>query len=352
LPYNKTVPKLVSKAIKELRENRTMKNRIEALKKGYPEELIGTSELMEVLYSQMRQVAPTRATVMIYGESGTGKDLLARAIHELSPRRKNKYVPVDCGALPETLLESELFGHKKGAYTGAHTDEAGLFQEADGGTIFLDEIASASLGVQSKLLHFLQAGEIRRIGENQPRKVDARVICATNRDLEDDVKEKRFRSDLYYRLKVITLKIPPLRERGGDILLLAEHFRKAYSAKYDKPVRKFTRGAIKAILKSPWTGNVRELQHAVERAVVLCQGHYLDLADLEIPTPPAKGKSRYREAIEAKRRELVETALGESHGNITGAAASLSMDRTQLRRLMMRYGLQGSRSKGRPKEMA
>jgi len=351
LPYNKTVPKLVSKAIKELRENRTMQNRIEALKKDCPDELIGTSEPMEVLYSQMRQVAPTHATV-IYGESGTGKDLLAKAIHELSPRWKNKFVPVDCGALPETLLESELFGHKKGAYTGALTDEAGLFQEAEGGTIFLDEIASASLGVQSKLLHFLQDGEIRRIGENQPRKVDARVICATNRDLEDDVKEKRFRSDLYYRLKVITLKIPPLRERGGDILLLAEHFRKAYSARYDKPVRRFTKGAIRAILKSPWKGNVRELQHAVERAVVLCQGHYLDLSDLEIPKPPAKGKSRYREAIEAKRRELVETALGESHGNITGAAASLSMDRTQLRRLMMRYGLQGSRSKGRPKGKA
>jgi DNA-binding NtrC family response regulator len=346
------MPKLVSKAIKEPRVNRTMRNRIEALKKDCPQELIGTSEPMAALYSQMRQVAPTHATVMIYGESGTGKDLLARAIHELSPRREKKFVAVDCGALPETLLESELFGHKKGAYTGALTDEAGLFQEADGGTVFLDEIASASLGVQSKLLHFLQEGEIRRIGENQPRKVNARVICATNRDLEDDVKEKRFRSDLYYRLKVITLKIPPLKERGGDILLLAEHFRKGYAAKYDKPVRGFTKKAAKALLKAPWEGNVRELQHAVERAVVLCQGNLLSLADLEIPTPPAKGKSRYREAIEDKRRELVETALGESRGNITRAAASLGMDRTQLRRLMTRYGLQGSRSKGRPQEKA
>jgi DNA-binding NtrC family response regulator len=344
--------KQISTTIEKSRETRTLRERIEALKKDCPQELIGTSESMAVLYSQMRQVAPTHATVMIYGESGTGKDLLARAIHELSPRREKEFIAVDCGALPEALLESELFGHKKGAYTGALTDEAGLFEEADGGTVFLDEITSASPGVQSKLLRFLQGGEIRRIGENQPRKVDARVICATNRDLEEDVKEKRFRRDLYYRLKVITLKIPPLKERGGDILLLAEHFRKGYAAKYDKPVRGFTKKAAKALLKAPWEGNVRELQHAVERAVVLCQRQHLDLADLEIPTPPAKGKSRYREAIEAKRRELVEMALGESHGNITGAAASLDMDRTQLRRLMMRYGIQGSRSKGRPKEKA
>jgi DNA-binding NtrC family response regulator len=346
------VSSLVSTAIEKSRECQELHERVELLKKGCPQELIGNSVLMAALYSQMRQVAPTHATVMIYGESGTGKDLLAKAIHKLSPRQGKPFVAVDCGALPETLLESELFGHKKGAYTGAHTDEAGLFQEADGGTVFLDEIASASLGVQSKLLHFLQEGEIRRIGENQPRKVNARVICATNRDLEDDVKEKRFRSDLYYRLKVITLKIPPLRERGGDILLLAEHFRKDYATKFGKPVRGFTREAAKAMLKAKWEGNVRELQHAVERGVILCKGQYLDLADLEIPTPPAKGKSRYREAIEAKRRELVETALGESHGNISWAAASLGMDRTQLRRLMMRYGIQGSMGKGRPKEKA
>jgi len=289
---------------------------------------------------------------LILGESGTGKDLLAKSIHALSPRRDKPFVVVDCGALPETLLESELFGYKKGAFTGAFADKPGLFEEADGGTVFIDEITSASLSVQSKLLRSLQEGEIRRLGENKPRKVDVRLICATNADLKEEIKGKRFRRDLFFRLKVVTLKIPPLRERGGDILPLAEHFRKVYAAKYDKPVRGFTREAIKALLKSSWEGNVRELQHAVERAVIISQDHYLNLNDLEIPALLPTGRSLYRETLETQRRELVEKALGESKGNVSRAAAIIGMDRMQLHRLMQRYGVQATMHKGRPKNEA
>ena len=325
---------------------------MELLKKGCSEELIGNSEAMVALYSQVKRVAPTNATVLILGESGTGKDLLAKSIHALSPRRDKPFVVVDCGALPETLLESELFGYKKGAFTGAFADKPGLFKEADGGTVFMDEITSASLSVQSKLLRTLQDGEIRRLGENKPRKVNVRLICATNADLKEEVKGKRFRRDLFYRLKVVTLKIPPLRERGGDILLLAEHFRKDYAAKYDKPVRGFTREAKKALLKSSWEGNVRELQHAVERAVIISRDHYLNLNDLEIPALLPKDRSLYRETLETERRKLVEKALGESKGNVSRAAAIIGVDRMQLHRLMQRYGLQTTMHKGRPKMKA
>ena len=346
-----TVSNLVSTAIEKSRECKELHERTEALKKGCPQQMVGNSELMMALYSKMQQVAQTNATVLIIGESGTGKDLLAKVIHELSPRRDKHFVAVDCGALPETLLESELFGHKRGAFTGAIADKKGLFEEAEGGTVFMDEVSSASMAVQLKLLRFLQDGEIRRIGENLTRKVDVRVICATNTNLEK-VKEKRFRRDLYYRLNVFSLRIPPLRERSGDIFLLAEHFRKLYGAKYGKPVRGFTREAARALLKSQWEGNVRELQHAVERAVIICQGQYLSLSDLEIPVPFAKGKSMYRASIETQRRELVEKALKESKGNVSRAAAILGMDRMQFHRLMTRFGIQVTVSKGRPKAKA
>ena len=348
-PFFKTVSNLVSTAIEKSREFKELRERTEALKKGCPQEMIGNSEAMIALYSEMRRAAPTKASVLIMGESGTGKDLLACAIHRLSPRREKNFVAVDCGSVPETLLESELFGYKKGAFTGAFADKPGLFEEADGGTVFMDEITSASLSVQSKLLRSLQEGEIRRLGENKPRKVDVRLICATNADLEEEVKAKRFRRDLYFRLKVVSLKIPPLRERGSDILLLSEHFRKVYAARYGKPVRGFTRDTARALLKFQWEGNVRELQHAVERGVIMSQGRYLSLSDLEIPALIAEGRSSYRETLESQRRALVEKALGESKGNVSRAAVIIGMDRMQLHRLMQRYGLQTTMHKGRPK---
>jgi Nif-specific regulatory protein len=351
-PFFKVTSKLVSTAIEKSRECRELHERAELLKKRCPQKLLANSEVMVAVYAQIKQVAQTNATVLILGESGTGKDLFAKEIHELSPRRDKHFIAVDCGAIPETLLESELFGYKKGAFTGAFSDKPGLFEEADRGTVFLDEITSGSLSVQAKLLRFLQEEEIRRIGENKPRKVDVRVICATNRDLLNEIKEKRFSRDLYYRLKVVFLRIPPLRERGGDILLLAEHFRKIYATKYDRPVRGFTREAATAIVKSPWEGNVRELQHSVERGVILSQGFYLDLCDLEIPALFVKGKSVYCKILESQKREMVEKALGENNGNVSRAARNLGMDRVHFHRLMKRYGLRGINTKGRPKAKA
>lgn len=348
-PFFKTVSNLVSTAIEKSRECRELHERTEALEKGCPKEMIGNSEAMLALYSELRRVAPTNASVLIQGESGTGKDLLACTIHRLSPRREKHFVALDCGAIPESLLESELFGHKKGAFTGAFADKPGLFEEATEGSVFLDEITSASPSVQSKLLRVLQEGEIRRLGENKPRKVDVRVICATNRDLEEEVKTKRFRRDLYYRLKVVSLKIPPLRERGSDILLLAEHFRIVFAAQYGKPVRGFTREAARALLKFQWEGNVRELQHAVERGVIMCQGHYLSLCDLEIPILCTQGRSLFRETLESQRRALVEKALEESKGNVSRAAAILGMAPRQLNRLMKRFSILGPMSKERRK---
>jgi len=348
-PFFKTVSTLVSTAIEKSRECRELRERTETLKKGCPQEMIGNSEPMLALYSEMRRVAPTKASVLIMGESGTGKDLLACTIHRSSPRREKNFVAVDCGSLPEALLVSELFGYKKGAFTGAFEDKPGLIEEANGGTVFIDEITSALPSVQSKLLRFLQEGEIRRLGENKPRKVDVRVICATNRDLEEEVKAKRFRRDLYFRLKIVSLKIPPLRERGSDILLLAEHFRKVNAAQYGKPVRGFTRETARALLKFQWEGNVRELQHAVERGVIMCQGHYLSLSDLEIPALIAEGRSLYRETLESQRRALVEKALGESKGNVSRAAVILGIAPRQLNRLMKRFGILGPTSKERRK---
>lgn len=344
-----TVSNLVSTAIEKSRECQELHKRTEALNKGCPQEMIGSSEPMMALYSEMNQVAPTNASVLILGESGTGKELLACAIHRLSPRRDKPFVPVECGSLPETLLESELFGYKKGAFTGAFADKPGLFEEANEGTVFIDEITSASLSAQAKLLRFLQEGEIRRLGENRPRRVNVRIICATNKNLEEEVKANRLREDLYYRLRVVSLEMPPLKERGNDILLLAEHFRRVYAAQFGKPVRGFTRDAVKALLKSSWEGNVRELQHAIESAVILCQGQYVSLNDLKISSL-AKGRALYQETLETQKRVLVEKALYESKGNVSRAAAILGMAPRQLNRLMKRFGILGQKGRGRPKK--
>lgn len=354
-PFLKAVASVVSAAIEKAREYREMRDRAEALQRqdlavgGLPG-IIGTSQPMLALFTRLKQVAETESTVLIEGESGTGKELLAKAVHTLSKRKDRHFVEVDCGALPETLLESELFGHKKGSFTGASEDKHGLFEEAHGGTVFLDEISSASQGVQAKLLRVLQEGDIRRIGETRPRKVDVRVICATNKDLEAEVALKRFRRDLFYRLKVFSLKVPPLRERGGDIFLLAEHFRKYYAAKMGKPVRGFRREAVKALLRSPWEGNVRELQYAVERAMILCQGHFLGLSDLEIPAPLAGPSLPFKELLESQKEYYVRQALEVSCGNITQAARKLGINYQNFIWLMHRFQIKRPGTKGgRPK---
>jgi len=356
-PFLKAVASVASAAIEKAREYRELRDRAEALRgetlaQGGLSGMLGTSQPMLALFARAKQVAETDATILIEGESGTGKELLAKAVHALSKRKDKSFVEVDCGALPETLLESELFGHKKGSFTGAFEDKHGLFEEAHGGTMFLDEISSASQGVQAKLLRVLQEGEIRRIGETRPRKVDVRVICATNKNLEGEVALKRFRRDLFYRLKVFSLKVPPLRERAGDIFLLAEHFRKLYAARMGKPVRGFRREAVEAMLRSSWEGNVRELQYAVERAVILCQGHYLGLSDLEIPAPVAGPSLLFKDLLESQKEYYVRQALEASSGNISQAARQLGVSYQNFVWLMQRFQIKRPGTKGgRPKKL-
>jgi Nif-specific regulatory protein len=355
-PFLKVVAGVASAAIEKAREYREMKERAEALRnealaKSGLSGMIGTSQTMLALFARTRQVAETDTTILIEGESGTGKELLAKAVHVLSKRRDKSFVGVDCGALPETLLESELFGHRKGSFTGATEDSHGLFEEAHGGTVFLDEISTASQGVQAKLLRVLQEGEIRRVGETKPRKVDVRVLCATNKNLEGEVALKRFRRDLFYRLKVFSLRVPPLRERAGDIFLLAEHFRKYYAARMEKSVRGFRREAVEAMLRSPWEGNVRELQYAVERAVILCQDRFIRLNDLEIPASPPGSNLPFKDLLASQMEYYVRQALQASEGNISQAARALGVSYQNFVWQMHRFKIQRPGTKGgRPKK--
>ncbi|MBH0208398.1 MAG: sigma-54-dependent Fis family transcriptional regulator, partial [Nitrospira sp.] len=254
-------------------------------------DLIGRSPIMQQLFDMTRLVAESSATVLIQGESGTGKELLAKTIHALSPRRDRPFVVVDCGSLPETLLESELFGHVKGAFTGAVMNKRGLFDEADGGTIFLDEIADTTPTFQAKLLRVLQEGEIKPVGGTRTVKIHARVISASNKDLTELVKAKTFRQDLYYRLAVLPLYLPALRERRDDIPLLVRHFVAASCARHHQPVRYVEERALRLLRDAPWPGNVRQLQHYIERAVVTTVGPALPCQDLLDQSPGEEDES-------------------------------------------------------------
>jgi two-component system response regulator HydG len=261
----------------------------------------------------VRQAANSSATVLLLGESGTGKELLARYIHGYSPREARAFVPVNCAALPESILESELFGHEKGAFTGAHRAREGRFVEAHLGTLFLDEIGEIPLPVQVKLLRALQEGEVEPVGGRTVR-VDFRLVCATHRDLQEDVKQGRFREDLYYRINVIPIRVPPLRDRAEDIPLLADHFLRIYAAKHQKPARTCSAAALTALAAYSWPGNVRELENAIERAVVLCRGDVVDVADLppEVRDPKAPRGRQVTFSVgtsldEIERRMIMET---------------------------------------------
>ena len=266
-----------------LRERLSKRYRLDAV--------VGSSPVMQKVFDTVLQIAPSRATVLIEGESGTGKELVAAAIHEHSPRASHPFVKLHCAALAETLLESELFGHEKGAFTGAAARRDGRFQQADGGTLFLDEIGEISPGVQVKLLRFLQEREFERVGGNQTIKVDVRIVAATNRDLRQRVKEGGFREDLYYRLNVVSIEMPPLRARQGDIPLLAMHFLRKYAEENAKTIAGFTDDALAGLVRYRWPGNVRELENAVERAVVVCRGDHIRVEDL-IPTITAADPAR------------------------------------------------------------
>jgi two-component system response regulator HydG len=274
-----SVLKSVQQALDKRRlvqENKTLRAKLA----GIEQPIVGQSPSLRATLDIIRQAAPSSATVLLLGESGTGKEMFARALHEHSPRAQMPFVPINCAAIPETILESELFGYERGAFTGATQRKEGRIERAQQGTLFLDEIGELTPSVQVKLLRFLQEGEIERLGGNATVKVDCRVVAATNQDLATRVREQKFREDLFYRLNVIQVVLPPLRDRVEDVPLLADHFIARYSAKNQKPVRALTREALTAMESYPWPGNVRELEHAMERAVVLSRGAGIELSDL------------------------------------------------------------------------
>ncbi len=329
---------LVSNALGHKRYRRELEQLRENLREIYPEtQLIGNSPAMRRVMELIEMVAPTDTTVLISGESGTGKELVARAIHAASPRRHMPMVVIHCGALTETLLESELFGHERGAFTGAHYRKKGKFEIADGGTVFLDEISDISLKTQTDLLRVLQEKEIQRVGGTQWIKVDFRCIAATNKNLEDLVKAGTFRPDLYYRLKVFAIDLPPLRERREDIPLLADHFLKKLATAMNRPVPKLSPAAVDLLLAYDWPGNVRELENAVERALVIGRGPEIQPEDFPFQLQPAaRSAGRTLEEVE---RAHIERVLRETDGNLSRAARILDIDRTTLYNKLRRYGL-------------
>lgn len=294
--------------------------------------LIGDSEPMKKIFQSVAKVAPTTATVLISGESGTGKELIARALHYNSPRASAPFVAVNCAAIPEALLESELFGYVKGAFTGANETRAGFFQTADGGTIFLDEISATSPATQVKLLRVLQEREVTMVGSSRPRKVDIRILAATNKDLAGLVKRDLFRDDLFFRLNVIMIEVPPLRDRGDDLLLLVRHFAAKFSREIEREAPIFSDDALQVLREYRWPGNVRELQNVIQRLVVMSDGPTIDVADLpslmKFSAPRRRGFDRTLAEIES---EYIQNVLASVDGNRTKAAQILGIDRKTLR---------------------
>lgn len=312
--------------------------------------MVGRSPAMIELYKDIARVASAKSTVLILGESGTGKELIAKAIHENSPRAKRAFVPVNCGALTETLLESELFGHVRGAFTGAQADRRGLWEEADGGTLFLDEIGEISLAMQVKLLRALQEGEIRRVGASRSLRVDARIIAATNRDLEEEVKAGRFREDLFYRLSIVILKVPPLRERRADIKLLAEKFLVKAAENAGRGRLKISENALNLLIAYDWKGNVRELEAAVEYAALRSRGAEIKTEDFPAKIQSGDANNRFSGAaltglfnglptLEEMEKRYLLHVLQAVNGNRTRAAEVLDIDRRTFYRMAERFGV-------------
>ncbi len=359
-------------------EQRTLQKRLSG---DTFEGMLGTSPKMQEIYAVTRKVSTTDAPVLIMGESGTGKELVARAMHRLSVRQAKPFIVINCGAIPENLLESELFGHEKGAFTGAHIQRKGRFEMAEGGTLFLDEIGELPPSLQVKLLRFLQERVIERIGGREQIDVDARVVAATNRDLKEAMKDGNFREDLYFRLGVILMSLPPLRERGGDIILLAKAFLERYADENRRKINGFTDQAIAAIAQYEWPGNVRELENRIKRAVIMAEGAKIIPADLDmaevapaaegakiipghldtaevapategvkiisaeaapagVPAPASKyEKMRLKEARESLEKEMLAKALSGNKGNLTRVATELGISRPTLYDLMEKFGI-------------
>ncbi len=315
-------------------------------------DLVGKSLAMRKIYGVLEKVAPTNVTVVITGETGTGKEVVARAIHEHSKRKTRPFIVFDCGAVAETLIESELFGHEKGSFTGATSTRQGAFELADGGTIFLDEIGELSMDLQPKLLRALESGEVKRVGADRPKKVNVRVICATNRNLKEEVKNGKFREDLYFRISVVQIYVPPLRKRKEDIPLLVNHFIKQINKREGKSIRGISDGALNLLKDYEWPGNVRELKNAIDRAVSLCEGNTIEVKDLpeyikdgslhlsrvsiaeHLPFKDAKERW-----IESFEKDYLIDLLRRNDLNISKAAKEAKIDRKSVQRLLKKYGI-------------
>jgi len=318
-----------------LAENIYLKKELDA-RCGF-DRMVAESGAMKEVLSTVARVAKSKATVLLTGESGTGKEVIARAIHYSSDRNSDRFVPVACAALPETLLEAELFGAERGAYTGLDRMRRGRFELADGGTLFLDEIGDISSAIQAKLLRVLQDHEITRLGGDKPIKVDVRIVAATNRPLKERIAQGEFREDLYYRLNVVSIEIPPLRQRREDVMPLAEYFMDHYASECGKRMEGFTRSAKDSLLMYDWPGNVRELENAIERAVVLCRGDVIDASDLPVPVAEADGvEDLSMDAIEKLHLERVLSKVG---WNIGKAAEILKIHRNTLTAKLKKYNI-------------
>jgi DNA-binding NtrC family response regulator len=312
--------------------------------------MIGRSSIMQDLFDTIRRLAPHVRNALVVGETGTGKELVANALHQLGPRRHRRFVSFNCSAIVETLFESEFFGHTRGAFTGATDARAGLFEQADEGTLFLDEIGELPLPMQAKLLRVVEYGEMQRVGSSTPRKVDVQIVAATNRNLADEVREKRFREDLYYRLNVAEIVVPPLRERRDDIRLLVAAFVKQFAKRFNKPIAGVTPAAERLLQQAPWPGNVRELRNTLERACMLSDGRMLGERDIVAalgttaravaePEPPTTAEDTRPAEAPDITREAIEQALREEAGNRSAAARRLGLSRRAFYRRLETFGL-------------
>lgn len=337
--------------VDKLLETKRLREEVEQLRRevrAYKKfgELIGQSPAMRQMYLLIAAVSANKSTVLVTGESGTGKELVARTIHRQGPWADHPFVAINCGAMSETLLDSQLFGHRRGAFTGAIADHNGVFQTANGGTLFLDEIAEIPLALQVKFLRVIQEKEFTPLGASRPMKVDVRIIAATNRELEEEVRKGTFREDLFYRLNVVPLHLPPLRERREDIPLLIEHFIATFSTEYKVEPKKVGPEALEQLVRYPWPGNIRELQNVIERMFALSRSNEITLADLPGPIAGFEEKPlTFQElaelpTLEDMEKSLITAALRKSHGNKNEAARLLAIDRQRLYRKIEKYGLE------------
>ncbi len=312
------------------------------------EDMLGTSPQMQEVFALIRKVATTNAPVLLLGESGTGKEMAAAAIHRRSTRKDGPFIAINCNAIPESLLESELFGHEKGAFTGAHVQRKGLLETASGGTLFLDEIGELPPAIQVKLLRFLQEQRLQRVGGRQEIQVDTRLVAATNANLKELINSGKFREDLYFRIAVVTIRLLPLRERGGDIVFLACEFLQRYSSQEGRPKMVFAPEALRAMSRYSWPGNVRELQNRVKRGVIMSSGSRVTAKDLELERDQlnltSASTTTLRQAREHVERKMVEQALKRNSGKITSAAADLGISRPTLYELMEKLGIAKERA--------